>query len=170
MCLYRPASWAGSRAGSPVTTVACVSGPDYRIFIYTLQDRIFSFFYRGNCKEDCNQSHMFCVLKTSTLGCNDLNNLIIPTRKWKIFVILIHFDYALPRWRAKKAHQGTSKGTRNLCRYFWTFKETRNRFQGIAFASLCSLEGRYDNHIPTRFLAPRNCFKIPAQHRSPIAR
>jgi hypothetical protein len=28
MCLYRPASWAGSRAGSPVTTVACVSGPD----------------------------------------------------------------------------------------------------------------------------------------------
>ncbi len=28
---------------------------------------------------------------------------------------------------------------------------------------LCSLVGRYDNPIPTRFLAPINCLKIPAQ-------
>jgi hypothetical protein len=32
----------------------------------------------------------------------------------------------------------------------------------IDSASLCSLAGRYDNPIPTRFLAPE-CSKIPAQ-------
>ncbi len=46
---------------------------------------------------------------------------------------------------------------------FLTFKEPRNRFQGISSASLCSLAGRYDNPIPTRFLAPIDCLKIPAQ-------
>ncbi len=30
-------------------------------------------------------------------------------------------------------------------------------------ASLCSLAGRYDNPIPTQFLAPIDCLKIPAQ-------
>ncbi len=30
-------------------------------------------------------------------------------------------------------------------------------------ASLSSLVGRYDNHIPSRFLAPIDCLKIPAQ-------
>jgi len=35
---------------------------------------------------------------------------------------------------------------------------------GIDSASLCSLQGRYDNPIPTRrFLAPINSYKIPAQ-------
>ncbi len=46
---------------------------------------------------------------------------------------------------------------------FKTFKEPKNRFQGINSASLCSLAGRYDNPIPTRFLAPIDCLKIPAQ-------
>ncbi len=46
---------------------------------------------------------------------------------------------------------------------FWTFMEPRNRFQGINSASLCSPAGRYDNPIPTRFLAPIECLKIPAQ-------
>ncbi len=41
--------------------------------------------------------------------------------------------------------------------------EPRNRFQGINSASFCSLAGRYDNPIPTRFLAPIYCLKIPAQ-------
>jgi hypothetical protein len=36
-------------------------------------------------------------------------------------------------------------------------------FQGINSASLCSLASRYDNPIPTWFLAPIDCFKIPAQ-------
>ncbi len=40
--------------------------------------------------------------------------------------------------------------------------EPRNRFQGIDPASLCSLAGRYDNPIPTRFLATIDCSKIPA--------
>jgi hypothetical protein len=30
-------------------------------------------------------------------------------------------------------------------------------------ASLCSLAGQYDNPIPTWFLAPIDCLKIPAQ-------
>ncbi len=40
--------------------------------------------------------------------------------------------------------------------------EPRNWFQGINSASLCSPAGRYDNPIPTRFLAPIECLKIPA--------
>ncbi len=51
-------------------------------------------------------------------------------------------------------------GTRS--RYFKTFNEPRNRLQGINSASLCSLAGRYDNPIPTWFLTPRDCSKIPA--------
>jgi hypothetical protein len=33
----------------------------------------------------------------------------------------------------------------------------------IDAAGLCSLAGRYDNPILTRFLAPIDCLKIPAQ-------
>ncbi len=40
--------------------------------------------------------------------------------------------------------------------------EPRNRFQRINSASLCSQAGRYDNPIPTRFLASIDCLKIPA--------
>ncbi len=39
----------------------------------------------------------------------------------------------------------------------------KNQFQGIDSASLCSLAGRYDNPIPTRFLAYIYCSKIPSQ-------
>ena len=46
---------------------------------------------------------------------------------------------------------------------FETFKETKNRFQGTNSARLCSLAGRYDNVIPTRLLATKDCLKIPAQ-------
>ncbi len=42
------------------------------------------------------------------------------------------------------------------------FEEPRNLFQGIDSASLCSLVGRYDNPITTRFLAPIDCSKIQA--------
>jgi hypothetical protein len=45
----------------------------------------------------------------------------------------------------------------------------RNRFLGMNFASLCSLAGRYDNPIPTRFLGPIDCLKIPAQDAKPRA-
>jgi hypothetical protein len=34
--------------------------------------------------------------------------------------------------------------------------------EGVNSASLCSLAGRSDNHIPTRFLAPMDCLKNPA--------
>jgi hypothetical protein len=43
--------------------------------------------------------------------------------------------------------------------------DPRNRFQGIDSASLCSPAGRYDNPIPTWFLAPIECLKIRAQVR-----
>jgi hypothetical protein len=43
--------------------------------------------------------------------------------------------------------------------YFQTSKEPKNQLQGIDANSLCSLAGRYDNHIPTRFLAPIGCYK-----------
>ncbi len=36
------------------------------------------------------------------------------------------------------------------------------RSPGINSASLCTLAGRYDNPIPTPFLAPIDSFKIPA--------
>jgi hypothetical protein len=43
------------------------------------------------------------------------------------------------------------------------FREPGNRFQGINSARICILAGRYDNPISTRFLAPIDCLKIPAQ-------
>ncbi len=44
---------------------------------------------------------------------------------------------------------------------FLTCREPRNRFQRIDSASLCSMAGRYDSPIPTRFLAPIDWYKIP---------
>ncbi len=52
---------------------------------------------------------------------------------------------------------------------FETFKEPKNRFQVTNSASLCSLAVLYDNPIPTRFLAPIDCLKIPA-HRAGVRR
>jgi hypothetical protein len=40
---------------------------------------------------------------------------------------------------------------------------TSLRSPGIDSTSLCSQAGRYDNPIPSRFLAPIDCSKIPAQ-------
>jgi hypothetical protein len=45
---------------------------------------------------------------------------------------------------------------------FLTFKAPKSRFQGMFSESLCSLAGRYDNPIPTLFLVPIDCLKIPA--------
>jgi hypothetical protein len=46
--------------------------------------------------------------------------------------------------------------------------EPNNQFQGMNSTSLCSLAGRYDNPIPTWFLAPIDCLKIPALFESSI--
>ncbi len=53
---------------------------------------------------------------------------------------------------------------------FSTFKEPKKRFPGTNSARLCSLAGGYDNFFSTRFLAPIDCLKIPAQcsFRPPI--
>jgi hypothetical protein len=52
-----------------------------------------------------------------------------------------------------------------LRQYFLTFMEPMNRFKGADSASLCSLAGRCDNPIPTRFLAspPPDYSIIPAK-------
>ncbi len=46
---------------------------------------------------------------------------------------------------------------------FVLHEEHRNRFQGTNSASQCSLVGQYNNTIPTRFLVPTDCLKIPAR-------
>jgi hypothetical protein len=48
---------------------------------------------------------------------------------------------------------------------FLNFKEPQNRFQGSNSARLCSLAGRYDDPIPTQFLALKDYLKIPAQEK-----
>ncbi len=45
---------------------------------------------------------------------------------------------------------------------FYNFMERKNRFQENDSDSLWCLANRYDNHTPTRFLAPIGCSKIPA--------
>jgi hypothetical protein len=54
---------------------------------------------------------------------------------------------------------------RFLSRFFKTFMEPSNRFQGsqgIYSAGVCRLTGQYDNPIPTRFLVPIDFSKISA--------
>ncbi len=69
-------------------------------------------------------------------------------------------------------------GNRKLMSSFqcWILKQStgaRNRV-GTELSSrparLCSLAGRYDNPIPTRFLAPIDCYKIPAQDSLPVSK
>ena len=51
---------------------------------------------------------------------------------------------------------------------FLTFKKPKNRFQGTNSARLCSLASRYDNPIPSRFLAPVDGLKISDQDSGPF--
>jgi hypothetical protein len=48
------------------------------------------------------------------------------------------------------------------------FVESRIRFPGIDSASLFSLEGQYNNPIPTQFLVPIYCLDIPASAHQAI--
>jgi hypothetical protein len=56
-------------------------------------------------------------------------------------------------------------GCENSDYEFLNVKEHKNRFRGTNSARLCSLAGRYDNPIPTQFLAPKDYLKIPAQEK-----
>ncbi len=67
------------------------------------------------------------------------------------FFILDHFVLQSIH-RKKKTHSEPK---------FLTFKGPKNRFQDSA--RLCSLAGRYDNPLTTRFLDIIDCLKIPAQ-------
>ncbi len=85
----------------------------------------------------------------------------------------ICFVYKGRKPRNKKT-KGAAENQRNapLCKAesrkpgFLDNKSSVHAPSGIDYASLCSLAGQYDNPIPirTRFLAPINCFRIPAQH------
>ncbi len=44
------------------------------------------------------------------------------------------------------------------------FQGAQDRLQGTNSARLESLAGRYDNPMPSGFLAPIDCLKIPAQY------
>ncbi len=68
-----------------------------------------------------------------------------------LFQFFSPLQYALP-----VLNQGTEP-------VFLNIYGARNRFQGMNSASLCSLAGRYDNPIPTRFLAHIDCLKIEIQ-------
>ncbi len=50
---------------------------------------------------------------------------------------------------------------------FQTLKEPKNRFQETNSARLRTRACRYENSIPTRFLAPIDCLKIQAQFSHP---
>ncbi len=52
---------------------------------------------------------------------------------------------------------GGKEPSRNRARIFKLLRSPE-----IDSASLFSLAGRYNNHIPTRYLAPIECLKIPA--------
>ncbi len=68
-------------------------------------------------------------------------------------------------WNTWAVAPGTEFASR--ARFFLSFKKPKNRFQGTSSARLCSLAGRYDNHIHARFLAHIECSKIPAQGDPP---
>jgi hypothetical protein len=88
------------------------------------------------------------------LPCNQCFSVVVK-RNDVCFCAISSFFY----WKVKKTYEREL-----ILRHFQiTFKKFKNRFQRIDSASLCSLAGRYVNTIPTRFLTPIDCLKIPAQ-------
>jgi hypothetical protein len=61
-----------------------------------------------------------------------------------------------------KTFLGPEMATSEACT-IWAQKKSGILRDGVYSASLCSLAARYDNAIPTRFLAPIDSLKIPAQ-------
>ncbi len=86
-------------------------------------------------------------------------NLKTPPSSLKFYQLMSHTDDFGNFLR----RQNFIPPRRKQSQYFLTFMEPRNRFQGMNSASLFSLADRYDNPIPTRFLAPIDCLKILAQ-------
>ncbi len=85
----------------------------------------------------------------------------ITTGKSPDFTSWLQILYKAP-WCSKPEWFCTKTGI------FKLFKEANNLFQGTNYARLCSLAGRYDNPIPSRFLALIDCFNIPAQVKTTI--
>ncbi len=86
-----------------------------------------------------------------------------PKKRELLPLYSLYFCCDTERHKICKRIEGGDPIYSNQSPNFKTFKEPKNRFQGINSASVCSLAGRYNNPIPTRFLAPIDCFKIQAQ-------
>jgi hypothetical protein len=95
-----------------------------------------------------------------------------------VFFILLfsschHGSWADP-WRIQKAHAPILSSQEKIFHYLkvtnFEYSLKLLRSSGINSAGLCSLADRYDNRIPTRFLAPIDCLKIPAQKNKIPAR
>ncbi len=69
----------------------------------------------------------------------------------------VHLYKSRRAWIQKDYQQGLS-----WARIFKLFRSPIIDSNGTDSAKLRSLAGRYDNPIPSRFLAPINCLKIPA--------
>ncbi len=70
------------------------------------------------------------------------------------------FPVEKERKKERKGHQiHQSAAQKSRARIFKLLRSPRILFQGINFSSLCSLAGRYDNPIPTRFLGLQRLFK-----------
>ncbi len=70
---------------------------------------------------------------------------------WQTWVLFTDWLFSMDFWN--------HRGDMVFCQFF---SPLCNRYQGIDSAILYALAGRYDNPIPTRLLAPIDCYKSPA--------
>ncbi len=96
-----------------------------------------------------NQQKNLQILKFSPNKCQDSETFPLILKQLPLFGFMRNFHVSLIKCRE--------------C--LGIFKLLRR--PGIDSDSLCRLAGRYDNPIPTRFLAPIDCSKIPAQIPNP---
>ncbi len=92
----------------------------------------------------------------------------LPRGSKLIFQIFVKWDQWAAAPHQRVANQWVAWRGRfhpNQSRIVNFFGDPKNRFLGTNFARLCSLMGRYDNPINTRFLAPTGSSKIPSQFK-----
>jgi hypothetical protein len=104
--------------------------------------------------------------KTGLCLLDVLRTKIIKSWHWKVVYAcgMRSIADADPGVQLNMDPDDSESGSKSEKDNFKLLMSARNRFQGIDSASLCSLAGHYDNHIPTRFLAPKVVLKF--QHGS----
>ncbi len=122
---------------------------------------------RNSCKDDILAAAL-CIL--ILFACTPLRFCLCQTwvhlccRVWSWWTRLRRARaWASSPWRmfspARISRNGPSRCHEAV---FLNVYGAQESIQGMNSASLWSLAGRYDNHIPTRFLSPIDCLKIPA--------